>query len=482
MSISHALNNALSGLSAASRMAEVSADNIANALTDGFGRREIRLGSASLGGQGGGVKVLGVERMVDRGLISDRRAAGSALSYEETLATAFRNLEFETGTIEDSHSIPQRMNAFEAALNASAADPSSEARLSKVLATMTTLTDAINGDADALQAQRAEADAMIAGHVDKLNSSLQQVHELNIAIQETLNSGGDTNALVDQRQRAIDTISAIVPVREIDRQQGKVALVTATGEVLLDDRPSQYDFTHRPIITADMTLASGALSQITQDGDPMGADGFGRLAGGALEAAFKLRDEILPAAADALDEVAADLVARFEDPAFDPTRAAGAPGLFTDDGAELGANPINGLAGRLSVNSLVDPQDGGALWRLRSGIGAGAPVNAGESSQLTLHADAMAQKRALPVTGGALASAATHAGGWVADVSLGRVNAEETMGFAQARFDTMKRAELAEGVDTDFEMQQLLIVEQAYAANARVVQTIDQLMRKLMEI
>ncbi|WP_373354976.1 flagellar hook-associated protein FlgK [Pseudoroseicyclus sp. CXY001] len=482
MSFSHALNNALSGLTASSRMAEVTADNISNALTEGFGRREIRLSSTSLGGQGGGVKVDEVSRLVDRGILSDRRDAGSARAYQEAIADGFRMLEFETGTVDDAHSISARINTFEAALNASAADPSSNQRLATVLASAQALTQAIREDAEAIQATRTEAEHRIAAQVETLNGSLQKVYQLNNSIQELMNSGGDANALVDERQRVIDTISGIVPVREVDRQQGKVALITPSGEVLLDGPPSEYAFLARPMVTPEMSLSGGGLGGITKRGNPLGDDGYSRLAGGSLEAAFKLRDQAMPAAADALDEIAADLIGRFEDAGFDATRAAGLPGLFTDAGAEMDMSELTGLAGRIAVNDLVNPEEGGALWRLRSGIGAAAPVNAGDSAQLTLYADALADKRSLPVTGGLVASVATHAGGWVGDVSLGRVNAEEALGFASARYDTMKAAEYEGGVDTDFEMQQLLIIEQSYAANARVVQTIDQMMRRLLEI
>jgi hypothetical protein len=44
MSISGAVANALSGLTASARSAEVISSNIANAMTDGYGRREVVLG------------------------------------------------------------------------------------------------------------------------------------------------------------------------------------------------------------------------------------------------------------------------------------------------------------------------------------------------------------------------------------------------------------------------------------------------------
>ena len=43
MSISSALSNALSGLNAVSRAADVVSSNVANAMTEGYGKREIEL-------------------------------------------------------------------------------------------------------------------------------------------------------------------------------------------------------------------------------------------------------------------------------------------------------------------------------------------------------------------------------------------------------------------------------------------------------
>ena len=56
MSISGALSNALSGLSAASRAVSLVSTNIANAMTDGYGRRDIELAARGIGG---GVDVVG---------------------------------------------------------------------------------------------------------------------------------------------------------------------------------------------------------------------------------------------------------------------------------------------------------------------------------------------------------------------------------------------------------------------------------------
>ena len=57
MSITNALNNAASGLAASARLADTISNNVANAMTDGFGRRTTEISSLSLGGYGSGARI-----------------------------------------------------------------------------------------------------------------------------------------------------------------------------------------------------------------------------------------------------------------------------------------------------------------------------------------------------------------------------------------------------------------------------------------
>jgi flagellar hook-associated protein 1 len=75
MSITGALSNALSGLTMAGRASELVSTNVANAMTPGYARRELNIGARVLGTHGQGVTVNGVDRVVDRALLSDRRMA-----------------------------------------------------------------------------------------------------------------------------------------------------------------------------------------------------------------------------------------------------------------------------------------------------------------------------------------------------------------------------------------------------------------------
>lgn len=482
MSMSSALNNAITGLNATSRMTEVVSSNLSNALTDGYARRTVSLSSVQVGDRGGGVKIDGINRFVDAGLLADRRLADAALTGQERGAEMLTRLEFALGTPDDAANLSARLAAFERALISASSDPASETRLSDVVSRLQDVTTTLNANTRTVQSLRQEADAAIARDIDRLNSSLQQVADMNADILRIGSSGNDTSALQDARQRAIDQIAEIVPVREVVRDNGTVGLMTTNGTTLLDSRPVEFGFTATPTITADMTLASGALQGITRDGVPLdAATGIGRLDGGSLGAAFALRDRTLVEVQTGLDGVAADLMARLQDPANDPTLAPGDLGLLVDEGGVLDLADLPGLAGRIAVNPAVVPLQGGDTQLLRDGLGALAPGAPGDASQLNRWIAALAEARA-DVPGAPSQSAAGRMASFGSSVGATRLAAEEQLSFTAARWDTLREAELSLGVDTDVELQTLILAEQAYAANAKVIQTIDVMMQRLMEI
>jgi flagellar hook-associated protein 1 len=485
MSITTSLSNALTGLTAAARSAEVVSNNVSNAMTEGYGRREIVLGARTLGGLSSGVRVEGILRDVDANVIRDRRLADAALGGRSLTSAFLDRIGRLVGTPDDASSVTGRMAAFESALANAASRPDSEVRLRNVLDSATALARGVKAMSDGIQSERMAADADIARQVDTLNRSLQEVRDLNAQILRLGSSSRDASALADQRQRAIDRIAAIVPLREFPRDNGTVALYSTTGAALVDGRAATIGFTRTPTITPDMTLASGALSGLTIDGKPVRTDGaFAPFAGGSLAAAFAVRDDLAITAQSRVDGLAREIVTRFQDPAVDPTLAAGAAGLFTDGSGPFDPANEEGLAARLTVNALVDPARGGDLWRLRSGLGAAAPGPVGDAALLAALAAATSEVRApatgsLPAVGTSLAGLAAELQSLTARDGL---SAQSELGFASARQETLAALEKRGGVDTDQEMQKLLLIEQIYAANARVITTIDSLLNRLLEI
>jgi flagellar hook-associated protein 1 FlgK len=318
-----------------------------------------------------------------------------------------------------------------------------------------------------------------------VNSALVGVADLNVKIRGATATGRDTAALLDQRQQLIDKISAIVPVREVARDHGQIALYTAAGTVLLDGKPSTLGFTATGVVTPDMVAGTPPLSVLTVNGQPIATGpAGGRLGEGSLSALFDLRDRIAPAAQAQIDAVARDLIERFAQPGLDPTALPGAAGLFTDSDAPFAIGNEVGLAGRIRLNTAVQPESGGALWRLRDGLGAATQGPPGNASQLTAWSGALTALRT-PVSGGFTAGPrqfADLASDLVSSVTVRRLTSETETSFATARADGLRSEMLRNGVDTDDEMQRLLQIEQAYAANARVIQTVDDMIQTILGI
>jgi flagellar hook-associated protein 1 FlgK len=486
MTIAGSLNNALSGLTATARATEVVSSNVANANTPGYATRQLEVSSQYLGGTTGGVKVNGVLRNVDQGVINDRILSDASMGHDSAVAKFLTSLEDIIGTPEAAHSLSGRLAQFEAALVEASSRPDSEARLKAVVDAAQDLVGHINGATSEIQSARKEADTSIGNQVTALNDGLKRIETLNYKIQESIARGQDPSSLMDLRQQEIDLLSPIVPLRQAPRENGMVALYTEGGAVLLDGKAATIGFTAASsLIVPEMTQGSGALSGLTLNGMPLPSpDGTTRnpLAGGTLAAAFEIRDVMGVQAQADLDAFSRDLVERFQDPSLDATRAIGAAGLFTDAGAAFDPADEVALSERLSVNALVDPARGGAVWRLRDGLGALAPGEVGNAQLLQDLTDALTDPRT--ALSGGFSTAARSSSGLAADflssIGADRLHAENLLASTSAQNETLKQMELANGVDTDHEMQKLLLIEQAYAANARVISTVDEMIQQLL--
>jgi len=483
MSISTTLSNALSGLAAASRSAQIVSTNVSNATTEGYSRREIQLSARTTGGYGAGVQVDGVQRVVDENLIRERRLASSAVGETREVNAFLKDAMSLLGEPQQEHSLVARVAEFDASLLSATTRPESDARLNDVLNAAEAIAEKLNVVSDGIRVARQDADKTIASEVARLNASLEQIADLNAQILRAKATHQDYPALLDNRQNVIDGISELIPIRVLSRDNDTVALYTTNGALLVDVNPAEFGFEQTDFITADMTLASGALSGLTLNGEDIRPDGpYSPISGGRLSGLFQVRDAHAPAFQANVDALAYDLISRFEDPTLDATLGVGDAGLFTDAGSVLDPGNVVGLAGRVSINAAVDPSAGGGVWRLRDGLGAAAIGPVGDASLL----DAMRERlnQAVLTTGGSLSTVERSLANHTADLTsfVGQsvdVNSS-TLAFQQSRYAGLDEAVMANGVDTDQELQKLLLIEQAYAANARVIQTADELIQLLI--
>ncbi|MFN7223954.1 MAG: flagellar hook-associated protein FlgK [Paracoccaceae bacterium] len=483
MSISSALSTALTGLTASSRMAEITASNVSNALTEGYARRELQLSARVVGQTGVGVTIKGVTRHINQSLLGDLRLSSAGQGYRATTSGFLTRIEKAMGSPDEAGSLSSRIAVLERSLIEAAARPESDSRLAAVLDSARNVTQTLSDLTNTIQTERQSADARIAADVRVVNDALAGVADLNIRIRSYKSAGRDTSALMDQRQQMIDRISEIVPVKEATRDFDQIALYTTGGTVLLDGRSAKLGFVATNTITPDMTIDSAALSGLTINGvavttHPNG----GRIGEGRLSAQFNVRDQLAPSAQARIDALARDLIERVATSSVDPTLVPGDAGLFTDSGAAFDPLDEVGLAARIKLTNSVIPDHGGALWRLRDGLGAPSAGPDGYAGHLNALASAISDRRVqiAPGISSGSRSLAEFASDIVSYQSINRLSAEAEAAFTTARGDALRSELMRDGVDTDQEMQNLLLIEQAYAANAKVIQSVDEMINILL--
>ena len=482
MSLSLALSSSLSGLSLSSRGTQVVADNVANAQTESYGVRVLTQASRVLGNSGSGVLATGVRRELDTALLGDLRKAHADKLSADLKSDFWSRMETSIGRPGESDSLSAQVDMLDAALLRATADPSSTALLTKVVEAANGISQQFKTMHALLQSQRDIADHAIARDVEMLNLNLEKISDLNSQIQRQTLLGGAPEALVDERQRLINQVAEVVSITEVPRENGRVMLIGQGGSILVDNSAEPFGFVRTPMPEAHYSLASGDLSPVTLAGRSLTGKS-GLLAAGRLGGYLDIRDNAAPEVQQKLDRLAFDLAERFMQPGIDPSLPPGAFGLFVlEGGAALPADPI-GSADLLRTNPAVDPGHAGEVFRLRDGIGLGSPIPGMEHDNSLLAQLRMVLRDALPMPGhDANRSAAGHIAEVTSALAIRRLGFDQQSVGYTARFAALSEAFSARGVDTDAELSRLLVLEQSYAANARVISTIDAMFRSLMEI
>ncbi|MDE4172931.1 flagellar hook-associated protein FlgK [Phaeobacter sp. PT47_59] len=481
MSISSAISSAMSGLTAASRSSQIVSENLANALTPGYSRRSLELNSNAYAP---GVSVGSVNRMIDPAIVTARRDAQSEQAVAQVNADFYARMSGLVGTVDDETSISSQMANFEGALVEALSRPDSSPRLNDLAVKADLLVDSITEAADGLREMRIQADASIGVQVDRLNSALKEIEKLNARIVVAGAAKADVTTMLDQRDMLIDEINDMVPVTVMQRDGGRIALYSAGGTALLDGKASEITFSPKSDMLPHMTIDNGLLSGLEVNGRPVDVSLNGALRGGTLAAQFNVRDVLAVEAQEDLDAYARDLIERFQDPALDSTIGATDAGIFTDEGGFFDSADTLGIAGRLELNTLVAMDGQAETWRFRDGLYAATQGDPGDGSLIEGYSNALQDTRSVSSTGlGSVSGTAST----LSAVLLSRFarddnTAATTLSFAAASYTEMAQTEAGFGVDTDAELQNLMLYEKAYGANAKVLSVVDGMMETLLRI
>ena len=226
-----------SALNSLQRAISTTGNNIANANTDGYSRQEVefasrtpnRIGRVTLGT---GVEVSSIQRAYDQFLTQDvqtRTSSSRYYSLYSTTAGQIDNLMADPAT-----SISSAMDQFFASMEAVANSPTSQPERQVMLSQAQTLATRFNY-VDARLSELAEnMNEQMDVFVLDINQHTQDIAQLNQQIARLERTpGGSPNDLLDQRDRAIESLSKLVRVDTRQQDDGSINVFTASGHRLV---------------------------------------------------------------------------------------------------------------------------------------------------------------------------------------------------------------------------------------------------------
>ncbi|MEO1657089.1 MAG: flagellar hook-associated protein FlgK [Pseudomonadota bacterium] len=468
MSFTATLTNAVSGLNASTLRAEILSYNIANAETPGYTRRSVTLESAVPGGVRPTTITAANAGLSEYRLLDEFSREGEA----ELRSSALNLINDDFGQPGDADGLYAVYGRFEQALDDLRLTPENASAQLALLQAAQDVADTFATLDQQAQDMRLAADTAIDAGVNTVNNALAELELLNADAVRPRSVGLDT---ISERQRVLVAEIAEQLDIEVTGEYGEeLTIRTSGGLLLLGDEAKTLEFNRAGSVNYTTTLASGALSGITVEGVDITPGTVQGIGSGELAANFAIRDALGTDYTDRLNAAAQELVDRVE--AADTTAAGGLFALEAGTGS---------AAQRIGINAAIDPDQGGELYRIRDGVGATTEGPAAGDGVLGLLKTGLEEARSLPAATGSSSALSYVDMLGALSTQLG-TNAVRATGLYDAAIGARRSVEeeviRQTGVDTDRELQDLLLVEQAFAANARVIQAADEMLRQLLEI
>ncbi len=497
MSLSVSLAIASSGLASINSQLGVTSQNVANASTPGYAAEVMGNRAAEAGGVGDGVRTGPATAQTDAALQAAVDAQDGDVAALQVRSDALASIDAAQGTTGAGDDLASQLGALADAFTTLGADPSNQAQQAAVVSAAGTLADGIRNQSAAYAAARQGAQDGLVSDVTALNTAVRTIGQLSDRIVAAAAQGQGTADLEAQRRTQEQTAGQLGGLRFLPSANGDVTAVA--GAAVVDTRAASG-----PFVVAAATVGPGSTAPPVQ---LAGSDAGAQLSG-SIGARLRLRDATLPQAQAGLDEFAATLSARLGNQGLS---------LFTDPAGALpatGGTPSQagsvGYAGIIQVNPAVasNPalvRDGTqAVAAGTGGASAFTPNPAGGPAGFTTligrvltyafgsQAQAGTSQPPPATTGlgadGTLSlgySAGTTLQGFAANLVAAQAqaagDASDALTTGQAVQATLQTKLSSEtGVSVDTELANMLVLQNAYGANAKIINAVQTMWTDLL--
>ena len=460
--LNQAWNIATGALAADQAAISVVSNNTANVNTPGFATQTVQWSAVDRVTLDGSTVTAGVtlgaatsqrDRLLNQRIdqqTQDAAASAARLGALNDLQSIFSGALSTSGSNTGGADLSRQLSSFFSTFGALATDASNPSLRDGSLAAARSLAGLFNQDAASLTQQRSGLDATIASAANQVNALTRNIAKLNDSI-EKASPQSDAGALEDQRQYDLEQLSRLIGIHQIRNESNSLTIATSAGAVLISGG-SSVDLQQQSI---------GGVTHLTL----AGTDETATLtaAGGQIGGLLEARDSDLPAASQALDQLAwtvGNAVNAQQASGVDANGSAGTP-IFAL------STTVNGAAAAISV-AVTDP----------AGIAAAAP---GGGTQDGTNAAAIASLANASITAGA-----SPAGAYASLVSSIGTNVQEvstSQATQSAALTQLKSQQSAlSSVNLNEQAALLQSYEQSYQAAAKVFTILDSLIATALNL
>ena len=483
--LSSALNYALSGLSVTATQSALVSRNVSFAGDENYTRKTAEIYTLP----GGAPAVSGYGRSMDKQLLEKLLGATSNTAGKQTVVDALNRMSATTGDPEADGSLASLMGKLQESLRLYETNPLNATLASSSLEAGRGLATKLNETSGEILAIRSEADGAMAESVGRINTLLSQFKVANDSIVRGTGSPGDLSEALDLRDSILKQLSEEIGIRTTTRANNDILIYAEGGAVLFEGSPRAVTMQATPIFgaaTAGQTVYIDGVA-VTGQAAPM------PISGGKLSSLAKVRDELTFMFQSQVDQIASGLIRSFaEREQSIPSLLPDIAGLFIDPagGLPVAGTPSPGLAARISINPLADPEQGGNPSLIRDG-GFGGPAyiynqQGSVSYQQRIGQLINALDAPLSFDAGSGLSASSslknfgiQSAAWVEAQRQTAQTAADSAGVMRVRAsESLLRIT---GVNIDQEMAALLDLEKSYQASSKVISVIDAMLATLLD-
>jgi flagellar hook-associated protein 1 FlgK len=460
-----------SGMQAARAGVSTAGHNIANANAEGYSRQRVHQSAEKPAGRdmhatyvGRGTKIERVDRVNNEYIDRQLRTTGRDLAFAEEREVILRQTEDIFNEM-NGEGLNRLMSKFFNEFRKLSSEPENLALRESVRES----ANALVNDFRRLKAQindvSSHIDSRVEGHVREINQLSSEICDLNVKISQIEIAGGSPNDLLDQRDRAVKKLGALVDVSCHKEKDGALMVeLRGLGPLITTRNAEQFTVARTP------ANGSGKPSNAfdVYAGQISGVPVTERLTTGKLGALLKTRDETLATMSNKMDIIAYELSR-----AVNEVHRMG----FTRDG-------ISGVDFFRPLEKIDGASDGimlsDALRASSHNIAAAGQPDSPGDNRVALAISGLQGMRLLD---GGKATVDDFYNSIVAEVG---VTANQNKATLNQNRDVMtqlsKMREQVSGVSIDEETTQLMQYQHAFDASARVIHVADELMKTVLDL